>query len=167
MANSLRWFFQAIAYTVFCAFIAYFSTSPGFQYLEPGRAELKVAFKHAAKRMEECRERSREELMAMAPNMRRPKECSRKRAPILVELLLDGSTLAKKTFMPPGIKDDGTAFVYAKFPIPDGNHMLSIRMRDSNRNEGFDYVEDKEITTKTSQSLVIGFDGAANRFIFY
>ncbi|MBF0107992.1 MAG: hypothetical protein HQL76_02285 [Magnetococcales bacterium] len=167
MPRSIQWPLQAVFYTAFFTLVYIFSVSPGYHYLEPGRAELKLAFKHAAQRMEACRERSREELQRLAPNMRKPKECSRKRAPLLVELLLDGNILASKTFPPPGIQDDGTAYVYAKYPIPDGDHRLSIRMRDSNRSEGFDYVEEKQIVTRTSTSLVIGFDGAANRFIFY
>lgn len=160
-------FLQVVAYGVFCALLLYFSTSPPYHYLKPGQAEVKLAFKHAAKRKEACRKRSQEELMRLAPNMRRPQECSRERAPLLVELLLDGNLAATETFIPPGIHKDGTAYVYAKFPLPAGDHLLTVRMRDSNRTEGFDYAADRKVVLESGQSLVIGLDGTVGRFIFY
>ena len=162
-----QWFLQALIYILFCAPLYYYSNSPTHYYLEINQAEVKLAFKHAAKRKEKCRKRTRKELAKLAPNMRRAQECTRERSLLLVELLLDGNLLAKKSFTPPGLHNDGSAYVYAKFPVPIGSHHLSIRMRDSNRDEGFDYTEEKQFTFKSGASLVIGFDGAAKHFIFY
>ena len=167
MAKPRQWYLQPLIYVIFCAPIFYLSDSPAYQYLQPGQAELKLAFKHAAQRKEECRSRSREELQKMAPNMRKAKDCSRERSDMLVELLLNGNVIATKVFPPPGLHRDGSAYVYAKFPLPVGNHLLTIRMRDSVRDEGFDYKAERDVSLVEGQSLVVGFDGAANKFIFY
>ncbi len=167
MSGPLRYLAQVVIYTLFCAVIYYLSTDPVYYYLQPDQAELKLAFQHAAQRKEKCRKRTREELMKLPPNMRRAKECSRARAPLTVKLLLDGDLLAEKTFNAPGLHDDGAAYVYTKFPLPAGEHQLSVRMIDSVREEGYDYAADRRVALKPGQALVVGFNHESKKFIFY
>lgn len=167
MINLGKWLLQAVAYMLFFAVVGYFSTEPAYTYLPEGQAELKLAFKHAAKRQEKCRKRSHEELMQLAPNMRAANACSRQRSPLLVELLLDGNRLAKKVYTPPGLHGDGAAYVYEKFSLPSGEHLLTIHMRDTIKTEGYDHTLEKRVMFESSQALVVGFDGSKNGFIFY
>ncbi len=105
--------------------------------------------------------------MQLAPNMRGSKVCSRERSSLLVSLLLDGNRLAKKVYPPPGIHGDGSAYVYEKYSLPAGEHLLTIQMRDTKRTEGYDHTLESRVTFEPSQALVIGFDGSKNGFIFY
>ena len=44
-------------------------------------AQIRLSFVHGGDRAEPCRRRTREELEKLAPNMRKPLECSRRRLP--------------------------------------------------------------------------------------
>ncbi|MBF0152383.1 MAG: hypothetical protein HQL64_01395 [Magnetococcales bacterium] len=159
--------FQAVAYGLFCWVIYYFSTSPAYHYLKKGDAELRLAFKHTAALREPCRKRTPEELQNLPPNMRTPMLCSRERSPVIVELEMDGKVLARSTFPPPGLHDDGSAFVYAKFPVPSGNHLLTVRMDDSVATPGFEFQVSQQQELQAGQLLVIGFDDTAQTFTFH
>ncbi len=149
---------QTVAYTVFCAIIYYLSTAPAYKYLDEDQAEIKLAFKHASKRIHPCVKLSREELMKLPPNMRKASNCPRERAIVLVEIKLDGKVIDTQEFLPPGLHQDATVFAYSKIPLPTGDHLLSVSMRDSAREEGFDYVKEERLSITTGQALIIGFD---------
>ncbi|MBF0455844.1 MAG: hypothetical protein HQL72_13645 [Magnetococcales bacterium] len=157
---------QAVAYTLFCALIYFFSTAPAYTYLESDQAEIKLAFKHASKRVHECVKRSRKELMKLPPNMRKTNDCPRERAIVQVTIYLDGKRIADKKFVPPGLHQDATVFAYAKLPLPVGDHVLSVEMRDSARTEGYDYKKEASMSITTGQALVVGFDGVNNELTF-
>ncbi|MBF0623223.1 MAG: hypothetical protein HQL82_00255 [Magnetococcales bacterium] len=159
--------FQIGAYGLFCALVYYWSVNPGYHYLQPHEAEIRVAFKHAAQLKEPCRQRTREELARLPPNMRSAKECSRERSPVIVKLLLDGTFLTRKTFPPPGLHGDGSAFIYAKFSVPAGAHHLEIRMDDSLRQPGFEVSEARTLTLDPGQLLVIAHDVERQGFVFH
>lgn len=158
---------QAVAYGLFCSVVAYWATDPVYSYLPADRAEIKLAFKHAAQRREKCHKRTHEELMKLAPNMRGANRCSRQRSPLLIELLVDDRPLAKTVYPPPGIHEDGSAYVYEKYRVSLGKHRLTLRMRDTMRTTGYDHRLTQEIVVEAGQALVIGFDGSKNGFVFY
>ena len=157
---------QLSSYTVFCLIIFYLSTEPAYNYLEEGQAEIKLAFKHASKRVHACVKRSRKELLKLPPNMRKSNDCPRERAVVSVDIKLDGKTIATEMFTPPGLHKDATVFAYSKLPLPAGEHKLSVGMRDSARTEGYDYFLEEHMSIKTGQAVVVGFDGTSNKLTF-
>ncbi|MEO5340025.1 MAG: hypothetical protein H7837_05815 [Magnetococcus sp. MYC-9] len=157
---------QLAASFLFFGAIYFLSTAPTYHYLQPGQAEVKLAFQHTAQRQQECHNRSQEELMKLPPNMRRAQDCPRQRAPIYLELLLDGRFLATKTFVTPGLSHDMATFVYAKYALPAGRHTLTVRMRDSMRKEGFDFAGETVRNWEPGQSVVIGFRKETEQFTF-
>jgi hypothetical protein len=157
---------QAVAYLVFCSVVVFFSVAPDYEYLPPGHVEIRLAFNHAAKQIHTCHKRSRDELMKLPPNMRKVMDCPRERAPLVVELLWDGTPISQRTFRPSGLHKDGATFVYAKIPQPAGTHRFTVRMRDHVGSEAFDYVAEKDVALSPGQALVVGFDSQAHRFTF-
>ncbi|MBF0427898.1 MAG: hypothetical protein HQL94_03180 [Magnetococcales bacterium] len=168
MPRSLKQFsIQFIAYAMFFGVIFHLSDSPAYHYLYPDQAEIKLAFKHTSQREQECHTRSPEELAKLPPNMRRPQDCPRNRAPIAIELLLDDRLLATKSFIPPGLSHDMATFVYAKFALPAGRHKLTMRMRDRvHTDTAFDYVAETVREWIPGQAVVIGFSENQEKIIF-
>lgn len=147
---------QVILYGAFAAFIGYFATNPRYQHIAPDRALLKLSFAHFGDR--DCRKRSAEELQKLPPNMRAPMECPRERADILLHADLDGQPLYHGLLHPTGIAKDGISTIYRRFELPAGKHLLSVKMNDNARVEGFKFVKEAEIDLKPAQVLVVDFN---------
>jgi hypothetical protein len=156
---------QIIAFTLFAIGLGYFSNSPTYTHHDPEMALIKLSFSHASHHKEECRRLSPEEIAALAPNMRRPMDCPRERVPVRVELIVDGNMLLSKSYTPTGLAHDGAASAYEKIPVTPGQHKLTVRLRDSNREEGFDYEDGININLVPRQQFVIDFRN--NSFQFY
>lgn len=157
---------QVIAYTLFAGVIGYFSFNPAYVHLEPDMALIKMNFTHTGAKKEDCRQLTREELEALAPNMRRPVICERERVPLLLEVQLDGKPVYREQLPPTGLSRDGAATVYKKFPVPAGEHSLVLQLRDSRRESGFDYERRETISLAPGQNFVIDFKASAGGFIF-
>ena len=166
MNKAIKIVMQALSYTVFCLIIYFLSTQPAYNYLEQDQAEIKLAFKHASQRIKPCIKRTRKELLKLPPNMRKANDCTRERAVVQVKITLDGEVIANKEFIPPGLHQDATVFAYSKLPLPVGNRLLEVSMRDSARTEGYDYHLEKRLNITTGQALVIGFDGISKQLTF-
>ena len=148
---------QIVAFTLFALGLGYFSNSPSYTYHDPEMALIMVSFSHASERKEECRRFTPEEIAALAPNMRRPMDCKRERVPVYVEVMLDGENLLSKSYNPTGLAKDGSASVYERITVKPGQHQLTAKLRDSNREEGFDYEGDTSINIKPKELFVIDF----------
>lgn len=157
---------QIAAYTFFCLIIFYLSTDPKYNYLNPDQAEIKLAFKHASKRVHDCVKRTSKELLKLPPNMRKANDCPRERALVKVIIKLDDQQIADKVFTPPGLHRDATVFAYDKIPLPVGKHKLAVFMIDSARTEGHDYSKEELIDIKPGQALVVGFDSVNSGLTF-
>lgn len=166
MISPLRILGQAAGYAAFAALIGYFSASPSYTYLDPGKAQIKMSFSHAAKPKGECRRRTAEEIAALPPNMRRPFDCPRERLPVLLELVLDGTVLMRESLPPAGLSGDGPSSVYRRFAVTAGQHRLVARLRDSARAEGFDYEREAEIDLVPGQNFVVDFRAEVGGFRF-
>ena len=153
----LRYILQAFNYTIFMALIWYFATSPSVRVIEEDQAMVTVAFAHAGETREACRTLSQEELMKLPPNMRKLDDCPRERSPIIIEATLDGEVIYSKTYLPPGIFNDGSINLYYNSKVPAGKHMFEIKMDDSVREEGFNYTLEQEITINPQQILLVEF----------
>jgi len=160
MNITTRFLGQAVLYGAFALAIGYFSTSPSYTHLAPEQALVKLSFSHGAQRVGACRDRSDEELAKMPPNMRIRQECPRQRAPVIVELELDGAPLYRESLPPSGLSRDGAASVYRRFVVPAGTHRLAARLSDNAKGE-FNYRGEKTVTLAPAQIVVVEFHAAA------
>jgi hypothetical protein len=161
----VRYLLQAFNYTIFMTLVWYFATSPSVRVIEDDQAMITVAFAHAGETREACRILSQEELMKLPPNMRKIDDCPRERSPIVIEATLDGKTIYSKTYLPPGIFNDGSVNLYYNSKVPAGKHTLEIKMDDSVRKEGFNHTLEQEITIAPQQILLIEFEPLKGFFV--
>jgi hypothetical protein len=152
------WIGQFALYALFALFIGVFSTWPAYRHLAADQALVKLSFTHSGKRVTECRQVSAAELAKLPPNMRAPMQCPRERAPVLVELDIDGATLVRHAAAPSGLSKDGASAVYQRLPVAAGRHRIAVRLKDSPGGAGFDYSREETVTLKPAQVLVIDFD---------
>jgi hypothetical protein len=157
---------QIIAFMPFAFGLAYFSNSPSYTYHDPEMALIMVSFSHAAKRVEECRRFTPEEIAALAPNMRRPMDCPRERLPLHVEVIMDGNILLSKSYNPTGLSKDGSASVYESIPVEPGQHQIVAKLRDSHRQDGFDHESNVSFSLNPKELFVIDFREELGGFYF-
>lgn len=160
MNTTTRFLGQAVLYSAFALAIGYLSTAPAYTHLAPDQAVLKLSFSHGAQRVGDCRERSDAELSKLPPNMRIRQDCPRERAPVLVELELDGVPLYRESLLPSGLSRDGPASVYRRFVVPAGPHRLSARLADNAKGE-FNYRGEETLTIAPAQIVVVEFHAPA------
>ena len=148
---------QVAFYAAFMAVLGYFATLPAYTYVDPGVAVVTLSFGHAGDKTSECRRLTPEEIAALPPNMRRPMDCPRSRVPLLVELELDGEILYRAVLPPSGLASDGSSSAYERFVVAPGRYLLTARLRDSRREEGFDYVLEEDVVLEPGQHRVVDF----------
>jgi hypothetical protein len=165
MKNVLRYLAQALLYVPLMAIIGYFSTSPAYHHLAPGQALIRLSISHAAQRKAECRERTPEELAKLSPNMRAPLDCPRERAPVTVELDLDGQRVVQAVAPPSGLTRDGASTIYRRLPVAAGTHHIVARLKDHVGGD-FNYVREAELELRPGRVLVIDFHAAKGGFEF-
>lgn len=158
MTSPASWVGQALLYALFALIIGYFSSSPPYQHLASDQALIKLSFSHQGKLVSECRQRTREELEKLAPNMRAPMDCKRERSPVKVEIDLDGILAYRHTAAASGLSKDGASTVYRRFTVPSGEHRLAVRLSDDAKAQGFAYQVEKQVTLPPGKVLVIDFD---------
>ncbi|MCP4696515.1 MAG: hypothetical protein GY862_06670 [Gammaproteobacteria bacterium] len=156
---------QVLNYAMFMGIVGYFSASPTYRHLAPEQAVITLAFGHAGQPVRECRRRTPEELAKLPPNMRNPMDCPRKRSPLEVELRMDEQLMLQEVYPPAGLSGDGGVDVYRRMKVPAGRHRLSVRMKDSVRSEGFNYVQETDVDLAPAQKLVIEFKAESGAFI--
>lgn len=166
MASGIRILAQLLAYAAFAAITGYLSASPAYDYADAGNATVKLSLSHAADRVKPCVRLTPEEIAALAPNMRRPEKCERARLPLTVELQIDGETVTRIVAAPSGLWDDGPASIYARFEVAPGSHRVVARLRDSNRNDGWDYVHAEKVNLSAGRYFTITFRAEAGGFSF-
>lgn len=162
----MKWFVQALAYLLFAALIGVFTAEPKLRLLADDAAIISISFSHAAARIGECTRLTQEELLALPPNMRKADECPRERHLLDLELLLDGVSAYASTERPTGLWADGKATVYQRFTVAAGKYTITARMRDSGREDGFDYEDTASINLAPGQNLVVRFDATSGHFVF-
>jgi hypothetical protein len=165
MKNVLRYLAQALLYVPLMAIIGYFSTSPAYHHLAPGQALIRLSISHAAQRKAECRERTPGELAKLSPNMRAPLDCPRERAPVTVELDLDGQRVVQAVAPPSGLTRDGASTIYRRLPVAAGTHHIVARLKDHVGGD-FNYVREAELELRPGRVLVIDFHAAKGGFEF-
>ncbi len=158
---------QFITYAIFAAILGAFANGPAYAPVPPEKAQIILSLIHGGKPAGECRDRSAAELAKLAPNMRRKLECPRARVPLLVEFKVDGNTLFREWLEPKGFAKDFPSHIHRRFAVEPGTRRIEVRLRDSNRSEGFDYERSAEMTLGPRQSAAIGFRAASGGFLFH
>ena len=152
------WIGQVLLYGVFALIIGVFSHWPTYRHLGDDEALIKLSFTHAAQRVDECRKLTAEELAKLPPNMRAPTKCGRERAPVVVEVDIDGKPAIRHVAPPSGLSRDGASAVYRRLTVPAGPHRVAVRLKDDAGAGGFDYEREQVVTLAPAQILVIDFD---------
>jgi hypothetical protein len=155
---------QAVLYAAFVAVIGYFSNRPAYEHLTASDAMLKVSLSHAGARKEACHQRSPEELAKLAPNMRAQSVCPRERAPVVVEVDLDGSRVFQVVAPPSGFARDGASTIYRRLPIVAGKHRITARLSDT-PDGAFHYTRDATVDLPPGRVVVVDFDPAQGGFV--
>ncbi|HHH45878.1 MAG TPA: hypothetical protein ENK53_02580 [Thiotrichales bacterium] len=146
-------------------FAATFDDWPSYRRIPDDMAVLKFSLTHGSDRSSLCRRRTREELKKLPPNLRVPMECPRERPPVVTELVVDGRTLFAKALPPSGIAGDGPSRLYKRFLVPPGEHVITVRLRDTPRQEGYDYETTRRVTLVAGQNLSIDFRHEVGGFV--
>jgi len=154
----LAWAGQLLLYGVFALVIGVFSRWPEYRHLGADRALVKLSFTHAGKRVAECRQLNAEELAKLPPNMRTATKCERERAPVRVEVDIDGAPAIRHVAQPSGLSKDGASAVYQRLDVAAGEHRIAVRLKDSAAGSGFDYQREQSVWLAPAQILVIDFD---------
>jgi ferredoxin/coenzyme F420-reducing hydrogenase delta subunit len=134
-----------------------FASWPAWRVLGTEQAVISLSLRHAAKTQVECAPLTPEEMIKLKPNMRRQVGCPRERWPVYVELLRDGRLLYQGEHAPAGLWNDGPSSVLERIIVPRGPQVLTVRLRDSGRNDGFDYEQTIRADLAAGQNFVIEF----------
>lgn len=164
MPEAARLIAQVMVYTVFAVVLGYFSVSPSYTRIDPGLGVIKLSFSHAGAPRTECRRLSQEELNKLAANMRKATDCPRGRVSLLVELEVDGELLYRARLAPSGLAGDGASTVYKDFPVEAGRHTMVARLRDSRREQGFDWTMKRTVEISSRENVVIDFEAETGGF---
>lgn len=156
--GALAWVGQVVLYGLFALFIGVFSHWPSYRHLAPDTALVKLSLVHAGKPVSDCRTLSAEELAKLPPNMRVATSCPRERSPVTVELDIDGRNAARAEAHPSGLSRDGSSAVYHRLPVPAGERLIQVRLRDDVRSPGFAYTLERRVKLAPAQVLVIDFN---------
>lgn len=155
---------QVFNYTLFMGLIWYFSINPAHHQLDKDQAMITFTLGHVGKRVEECRRLTQEELLKLAPNMRRPMECSRERSPITMELQMDGKVIYRHTAPPLGLYKDQGIDIYQNIKVPVGEHRLFAWVNDDINVDGPIYTLEQDVNLKPEQHLIVEFKSATGSF---
>jgi len=166
MTKATRQCGQFLVIAVLFAMAAVFSNWPVYRQIPQGSGIVVLSFVHGADRRADCRRLTPEEIAKLAPNMRRTEECPRRRRSLYVELDLGGDTIYRANLPPTGIAGDGPSRAHQRFVLPAGSFDVAVRLRDTSRSEGFDYMRTERISLAPDQMLVIDFNSATGEFIF-
>lgn len=166
MTKALRYLGQAVMYGLFMAFVGYFAVKPTYSPLGDDEAVIRFSIGHYGQLKVECRQRTAEELQKMPPNMRAAADCERERSPIDIELRLDDALVYQDRLEPTGLSKDGRAYTYQTIKVPVGTHQITIRMRDSIHEQGFNFEKSAEVKLSSGGLLAIDFNSEEGYFRF-
>ena len=157
---------QALLYTVFAACVGYLSVAPTYQYADPELAVIKLSLSHAADRVKECVKLTPQQINERAMKGEPINECERARLPLAVELDVDGTTALSLAAFPSGLWSDGPASVYERLTVDAGAHTITVRLRDSSREAGWDYETSEQVDLAPGRYFTITFRGENGGFEF-
>lgn len=145
--------------------VATLSARPVWQSLADDTALLRLSLTHSGVR--NCRDRTAQELSDLPANMRAAQLCDRRRAPVRIEMDVDGVTEFAADLAPSGLAGSGPSRLYHRVELRAGSHRIDLRLSDNPAAEGFAHVAAFDVTLKPAQSLAVDFDSASGGFFLY
>ena len=164
MNKIIRYPLQILNYSIFMGLVWYFSILPPYHQLDEGEALITYTMSHVGKHVTECKKMSYEELMKLAPNMRKPMDCPRERSPVVMELQLNDEVIFSHTAQPLGLYKDQGIDIYHNIKVPAGKHYMKTWLNDDVKIEGPIYQYEQDIVIKPEQHLIIQFDSGEGGF---
>jgi hypothetical protein len=141
------------------------SAWPRWRSLPENTALVRLSFTHSGVRA--CRDRTPEELAALPRNMRKAQACDRRRAPVRIEMDIDGKTVFAGDLPPGGLAGSGPSRVYRRVELPAGRYRLAVRMRDDPARSGFTHEAGFDIQLAPAQSVAVDFDTTGGKFFLH
>ena len=166
MDKLLRFGLQALLYAAFAVFVGYFSIAPRYDYADDRLAVLKLSLSHATARATPCERLTPQQIAELPPNMRQAEKCERLRLPLVVELDVDGESVVRIEAPPSGLWNDGPASIYERFDLQPGPHTIAVRLRDTAREEGWDYTHSAEVDLAPGRYFTVTFRAETGGFEF-
>lgn len=157
---------QLMIYGLTALIFGVFSTHPTYRAFPEDKAQILLSFSHVGQRKGECRKLTREEIEAMAANMRRSELCPRERLPVAVELELSGEVIYQDVLQPTGLSRDGASQAHRRFTVEPGAHHLVARLSEKAGAEGFDYQDVMDIELEAGESFIVDFRSEMGGFLF-
>ncbi|MCB1366198.1 MAG: hypothetical protein KDK00_00405 [Rhodobacteraceae bacterium] len=142
---------------------AWLSANPSWQSLGAGDALIRLSFTQSGVR--NCRARTPEELAALPRNMRRDEICERRRAPVYVEMDIDGETVFAQNLEPTGLSGTGPSRIYHRFEVPAGTYRLALRLRTDPALDGYTNELEQTVTLVPGQSLAVDYQSEQGGFV--
>ncbi|MBZ0129054.1 MAG: hypothetical protein K8F59_08045 [Rhodobacteraceae bacterium] len=142
---------------------AWLSARPSWQSLGAGDALIRLSFTQSGVR--DCRARTPEELAALPRNMRRDEICERRRAPVYVEMDIDGETVFARNLEPTGLSGTGPSRIYHRFEVPAGTYKLALRLRTDPALQGYTNELEQTVTLVPGQSLAVDYQSEQGGFV--
>ena len=164
MTRSLRMVSQVILYAAFAIAVGWLSVMPAYDYASQDVSSIKLSLSHATERIVPCVRLTPEQIAKLAPNMRRVEQCERARLPLHVEIDIDGETVVAVQAQASGLWNDGPASVYERFDVAPGPHTITARLRDSARDDGWDYTHSEDVVLEPGRYFTVTFDAATGGF---
>lgn len=143
--------------------VAWLSANPSWQSLGEDDALIRLSFTQSGVR--DCRDRTPEELAALPPNMRGSQICDRRRAPVYVEMDIDGETVFAKDLEPTGLSGTGPSRIYQRFEVPAGTYKLALRLRTDPELEGYASELEQTVTLVPGQSMAVDYQSEQGGFV--
>ena len=166
MIRMTRWLLQLAAYAGLVLLVGFLSAAPPYDYAAAELASIKLSLSHATEHIEPCIRLTPEQVAELAPNMRRSEQCARRRVPLFVDLEINGELVRGIEAPPSGLWGDGPASIYERIDFAPGEHSITIRMRDSRRDAGWDHTHTQRATLRPGRYFTITFQAATGRFVF-
>ncbi len=128
-----------------------------------GTALLRLSFAYSGVR--NCRDRTPEELAALARNMRQKQICERRRLPVEVVMQIDGAPAFQALMQPSGLSGSGPSRIYRRFVVPAGQHRVSVALRADPAVSGFTHEASFDMDLSAGESAAIDFSSTAGNFV--
>ena len=157
---------QLVIFGLTALVLGVLSTHPTYQASREDKAQILLSFSHVGQHKGECRKLTREEIQAMAANMRRAELCPRERLPVTVELELSGDVIYHAVLKPTGLSSDGASQAHERFTVEPGAHRLVVRLRERPEAGGFDYQDAMDIELEAGENYIVDFRSEMGGFLF-
>jgi len=82
------------------------------------------------------------------------------------EIRMDDAIILDRSYKPTGLAKDGAASIYESIPVIPGRHDIVASLRDSKREQGFDYSKGVAVNLEPRELLVIDFRKDLDGFNF-